>query len=265
MRKAETPGSYTVPAHVSFFSSHLPKVIDESGEDYYTKDGAPLWKLKNIGRDAERVGVLLDGYDIFDGYRNKGYTIRGFGGTGFFLDKKFILRRFFADDEFIFFPDRHYKGRPKDIVPRSPDILPLNHIEDIVDSITHSEKWFLFINDTATHLPYHLNTIGQEVQNLIRYANRYRNGRLDKAQTYTFQNAGKLLLGLQIEALEYADRKIGDLLTKFPKKNLMVVICGDHGESFGETRYWGHMNNTPEVLHVPLLISPNFDVKTFGY
>src|SRR3989338_10375434 len=71
MRKAETPGSYTVPAHVSFFSSHLPKVIDESGEDYYTKDGAPLWKLKNIGRDAEMVGVLLDGYDIFDGYRNK--------------------------------------------------------------------------------------------------------------------------------------------------------------------------------------------------
>jgi len=35
----------------------------------------------------------------------------------------------------------------------------------------------------------------------------------------------------------------------------MLIVCGDHGECFGENMYWGHGYSIPPVMEVPLLIS----------
>ena len=62
---------------------------------------------------------------------------------------------------------------------------------------------------------------------------------------------------MQIEALESIDYKLGQLFDFLPKETF-VVICGDHGENFGEyfagKRRWGHLFPSPEVMEVPLVM-----------
>jgi hypothetical protein len=57
----------------------------------------------------------------------------------------------------------------------------------------------------------------------------------------------------QMRAAEFLDRRLPRLFSRFPKETI-VVLCGDHGDCFGEDGYWGHGINHPKVLEVPLAI-----------
>lgn len=54
-------------------------------------------------------------------------------------------------------------------------------------------------------------------------------------------------------ALEGVDIRLGLLIDRLPKP-LLVVICGDQGECFGEDGHWGHGYPHAAVMDVPLLI-----------
>jgi len=54
----------------------------------------------------------------------------------------------------------------------------------------------------------------------------------------------------QVEALEYVDKHILDLVNSFPKP-LIIQIVGDHGECFGEDEMYGHSFYHPKVMEVP--------------
>jgi len=65
---------------------------------------------------------------------------------------------------------------------------------------------------------------------------------------------------MQISALEMIDKRLKKLVNAIPKNRpILMIVCGDHGESFGEEFYGfprcGHFHCSPEVLEVPLLIS----------
>jgi hypothetical protein len=249
VRQAQTVANFTLPAHTSFFAGHLPVVRDASAEDFFTKEGAPLWKLGVARHNGGRAGVHLEGYSIQEGYRNKGFTLRGFGGSTFFAHPGKQLCREYAADEFF------YCGQSTAEAPRPVTNLPLSNIDTIVASLDGAENWFLFINETATHVPYHIGDVDDEMTELINYASRQRAGRRDPDHRYN-QEDGKRLFDLQIRALEYVDAQLGSLLDALPwEKPAIVAICGDHGESFGEFGRWGHLHNAPEVLAVPLLIN----------
>ncbi|MFH1275669.1 MAG: sulfatase-like hydrolase/transferase [Candidatus Woesearchaeota archaeon] len=251
-RLAQTVGNFTYPAHCAFFIGQLPTVRDKSGDDFFTKEGRFLWKVKSasVKRDA---GVQFEGYTIQQGYRKKGYAIRGFGGATFFSHPGEQLRSDYKDGEFVYF------GNSTSRQPRSIKTLPLQNIDKIVDSIKNTKRWFLFINETATHCPYHLKSTSSKIEKLMNYATQFKGGRLDPECRFNYENGGKELHQLQIDALEWVDKQLGKLLTRLPnKKPLLVVITGDHGDSFGENGYWGHVHNAPEVLNVPLIINPNY-------
>ena len=55
----------------------------------------------------------------------------------------------------------------------------------------------------------------------------------------------------QVEAIEYLDGQLGALFRALPD-NTVVVVCGDHGECFGEDGYWGHGVHHAKVYEVPL-------------
>jgi membrane-anchored protein YejM (alkaline phosphatase superfamily) len=57
----------------------------------------------------------------------------------------------------------------------------------------------------------------------------------------------------QVEALEFLDGKLARLFEALPGETV-VIVCGDHGEAFGEDGYWGHAINHPKVHEVPLAI-----------
>jgi arylsulfatase A-like enzyme len=49
---------------------------------------------------------------------------------------------------------------------------------------------------------------------------------------------------------------MGDLLDTVDSvgRPTLVVICGDHGECFGEDEHWGHGFYHPKVMEVPMII-----------
>jgi len=200
----------------------------------------------------------MDGRSIIDGYRNLGFSIRGFGGTKYFWDKADKLRSDFKDDEFVHFSHDHFNGDRFGTI-RMKENMAFSNTDRIFQSIDGVENWFLFINSSETHHPYHLGEFDQRTKELVDYSRKFANGKSDPEKTYYYSNGGNELHDIQVRSLEYVDKNLGILLKELPKsKPIVAVVCGDHGECFGEREKWGHMINEPEVLEVPLIINPSF-------
>ena len=265
--RAQATANFTLPAHTSIFAGHLPRVIDGQERHYLSPGGIPLWRLDQSKLSTQRVGVYLRGNSIMEGYRKRGYLIRGFGGTSFFWNDKELLRSHFATSEFLHFGCRKYGIKDAREYPRDPFVLPFNNIEEIASSVQDADNWFLFINAHETHRPYNVRTVTDEnLEDGLLHAREYRSGRIDQQNRHNYENLGRELHKLQIQALEFIDQQLGDLLEILPHSSpLVVVICGDHGEMFGERStggngypLWGHMMNEDAVLSVPLIIHENY-------
>jgi arylsulfatase A-like enzyme len=59
----------------------------------------------------------------------------------------------------------------------------------------------------------------------------------------------------QTKCLEFVDEKIGSLLEKFSESS--ILICGDHGDCWGEDGLWEHGIFHEKVFEVPLVIRLN--------
>lgn len=256
IKKAYTHATYTVPAHTAFFTGHLPAVFEQPLSDYYSEPVSQLWRIKTgKGRDRS-AGIVFDAQNVLEGYRNLGFSIVGAGGVTQFADGSY-LRNFFKDDEFMYF-GRNLDEEP--LQPRNVEEFPLHNLDDIESRIRDKDKWFLFINCPETHYPYDVgNGFPEEVKkyypDLFKQLNlRENNNPADIPDTiYT------TLHDMQVKALEYVDERIKKLVDILPKsKDILIIIAGDHGESFGEIfngkKRWGHLMPTKQVSEVPLLI-----------
>jgi len=263
-RLAYTHADYTLPAHMSFFSGHLPRLTDDTGVfNGADKSWIPVWRMSDAKKISTKVGVILSGNNILEGYRNKGFSVYGFGGVEYFRKKGGILRSLFKCSEFKHFsiniPDNKYSWE----YPRSAEDLPFNHVDEIVQVAKRGKNWFIFINANETHWPYQTGIQNDNKLNeLIEYSFDFRGGRVDLESKFNYENGGFLLHKLQVKAVEFIDFKLGQILDNLPNdKPIIVVICGDHGESFGESGRWGHIFNSKEVFEVPLLININYKHK----
>jgi len=255
LRKAYTHATYTVPAHTAFFAGHLPNVFDNPQFPYYSESVSQLWRIKTgKGKDRE-AGIVFKEQDVLEGYRKIGFYVLGAGGVSQFSDGSF-LRNFFGN-EFLYF------GQKLDEEPlqsRNKESFPLNNIEEIVKKIINKEKWFLFINCPETHYPYDIGdgipkNIVDFFPKLFRSLNLRENDEAEKISSdICFE-----LHNMQIKALEHIDGQIKNLINTIPRnKDVLVVICGDHGENFGEIfkgkKRFGHLIPSMEVMEVPLII-----------
>ncbi len=59
----------------------------------------------------------------------------------------------------------------------------------------------------------------------------------------------------QRASLEYVDRELALLFTEL--KDYFAVICGDHGDCWGEDGLWGHGFYHPRVMEVPMVVLGN--------
>ncbi len=248
---AQTPASYTYPAHHSFFIGHLPSTGKD--EDFNSRRGAYLWRLNRATKNNIKAGVRLGGGSILEGYRKKGYKIKGFGGTSFFARESSALRMYFKRNEFI------YCGPFKNCYERtSTKSIPLFNLSNIVSFCESSENWFVFINEPATHMPYNIERMNSDEKNVLKSMEPYFGG-YRKSPSHLNYKLGKLLHNVQVRTLEIIDNQIGRLLDQISgDKPILIVVCGDHGELFGEKGKWGHLQNEKEVLTVPLLINTKY-------
>lgn len=247
--KARTHGTYTLPAHMSFFMGYLP-ISHISSLPYYNPDIRQLWRLKSgRSRSMKTVGIMLHGKNILEGYRNIGYQVIGSGGVRWFRNKTLIE----LFDTFLFYgPD----DKTSVFQERKSQDFSLNNIDKIVSKIKKKKNFFLFINCLETHVPYDTgeDTYPKKLRNIIDKASPIwgcKKAKLKNVQVT--KEELQLLHTAQIKALETVDKKIQRLVGILPKP-FIIVITGDHGECFGENMNWGHGLPYKEVMEVPLLI-----------
>jgi arylsulfatase A-like enzyme len=133
--------------------------------------------------------------------------------------------------------------------------------------------FFLFVNDMEPHMPYtplpedqHRfaapGTTAADIEwarvfgenELFQYTKGFQHGVVE----YPDDKIG-LLSDLYDAEVAGLDREIGVLLDRLREDGLLddtvVVICGDHGESFGEHHMLGHKYDLHRAIrHVPLII-----------
>lgn len=121
-------------------------------------------------------------------------------------------------------------------------------IDFLTEELDLSRPFFGFINFGETHAPYTFR--GKPKPDLypmdasqMRWPPVERGPVGAEAPHFTHQR----------EAVEFLDERIARLFAGLPPSTI-VVLCGDHGECFGEDGYWGHGVSHPKVFEVPLSI-----------
>jgi Arylsulfatase A and related enzymes len=247
--KAETCGTYTLPAHVGFFGGQFPRPLD-GVYPFAGRKLAALWRSAAARPTPGSVAVAFEGPTLLDHYRARGFRIIGAGGVSFFDPEEpgnWLPGLF---DEF------HYFGRPNratgDRVRDRADSLTLSHVGLLADACASSRRFLLFLNCPSTHIPYTTPRspltarTARVLRSLYALHDRKVFGPVISAEDTA------ILLDLQRKALEWADERLGELFDLLRPREPLVVVCADHGEEFGEGGRYGHGHPHPTVMTVPL-------------
>lgn len=246
--------SYTLPSHATLFTglfsrAHGADIVEGEG-------GVTLLELKRLG-DQARVGPLdaeavtlaelahEAGLETGAICANSAYLYRYFGldqGFETYVDARpvdeywrpaglsigywLLAGRVWPYRRLVDSNDRYYLLAPE------VNTLALEWLES-----RRSRRFFLFLNYMEPHWPY--LPIGKYKQ--------------------MFPNADTVSVDAYDAETRYLDDHLSQLFARLEAWNLldrtMVVIVGDHGESFGEHNKWGHTLTLyePEV-RVPLIV-----------
>jgi hypothetical protein len=255
LRKAETHGTYTLPAHIAFFTGNLPRLID--GNPYYFAHYSQIWR-SSAAKASQRDSVrLFYGKTIMDDYAQRGFQVLGIGGVTFFdmKNQNNLLPTLFPS--FLYYGFDTSFSREQQI-PRLFPYSPLAHLDQIIECLSHDKPFFVFLNAPETHIPY--NFPGYEPPDGYREAVRkaYREHSLKhqydvRMLPLTQQEIG-ILKQSQVASLEWIDGQLETFCARLPSNGrpTLLLVCADHGEEFGEGGRFGHAHVHEVVSTVPL-------------
>lgn len=227
-RRCWTNGTYTLPAHQSFFIGKLPH--DFSGDDDFDtcaisgrpgRVRLPQWRLAD-GTSQKRGRFILRGQNIIEGFSRIGFETIGTGAMRWFdptSPATFSLLQGFQHYQYF----RTTKGDGRDLQRQIAWIL------DTLSRI-NTKPFFLFLNVGETHHPY--SAAGHSFRG--EWGNR------------------KACAKAQRASLEWVDGMLSELFENIA--NCHAVICGDHGDCWGEDGLWGHGFYHPQLMEVPMVI-----------
>lgn len=258
LRKAETSGSYTYPAHQSFFIGDLPRLI-EGDHLQYIPGYDQIWRSASARKTEKPVFFLFDAPNIITHYERDGYNVQGFGGVGFFnnYDRNNALPKLFTNFHYFESPESTH---PYEKIPRKENTLPLGNLDLILSTLQKDDPYFLFINSPETHIPYDIpgENLDPMYVDLIKRVYKEQNLKKKyKTEEIPFNRQELALLKqMQIRALEWVDNRIGELFENLPiRRPTLTIVCGDHGEEFGDNGRFGHAHSDATVLQVPVWAS----------
>ncbi|MFI0895637.1 STM4013/SEN3800 family hydrolase [Streptomyces sp. NPDC020983] len=207
-----TQGSFTLPAHMAFFSGFLPV---PSGP------GRPMRLLACRARHGTTIGertFVFDAPDIVRGLAGLDYRTVCIGGVGFFSRETELGSVLPA-----LFQEAHWSPGTAPDCPESTR----HQVDLAMDTLRGQppdKRLFLFMNVSATHTPHF--------------------GYLAGADADSWES--------QCAALAYADGQLGRLFDSLPEHSpWLVIMCADHGDAFGEDGHRGHGIAHPAVWSVP--------------
>ena len=228
VEKCWTHATFTMAAHQAFFAGKMPhsfngkKFFDTAAASGRRKQVRPqIWRLSNP--ESHRKSVIeLIGRNIKDGFRQQGFTTIGTGAMNWFDPAKPVPEHLLADfDHFQFFPNAD-AGDGRNLQQQIAWVLELLK--------GTSKPYFLFLNVGETHHPY------------TAAGHALRGDWGDAAACAAAQRA----------SLEFVDTQLKRLFAELD--NFFAVICGDHGDCWGEDGLWGHGFYHPRVMEVPMVV-----------
>jgi len=255
LRKSETAGSFTYPAHHTFFIGNLPRIIEDNSD--YLPGISQIWRSSEARGTAKSVLIPFEGSSIVDYYQKKEYNVHGFGGVGFFNtnNENNSLPQLFKNFHFL---DSSAGLNPDQKLPRVENTLPLGNLDLIVETLDR-EPYFLFINSPETHIPYDVPTskVNSKYTELISrlYDEQNKKVKYEAGNLPFTKEEIELLKANQIAALEWIDGKLGQLFEKLPSTYpTLTIVCADHGEEFGDNGRFGHAHVDESVMTVPIWV-----------
>ncbi|WP_182085670.1 sulfatase-like hydrolase/transferase [Aureimonas sp. ME7] len=225
LHKAQSPSYFTYGSHSAMFVGFTPGISGAAQPLLDPKFGK-LFKIVGAGHPGKGTeGYELVGRNIVDGFRRLGYTTIGTAAMGWF-DPATVTGGHLSDSfEHFFYAGAYYLG---------------NQMAWVNERLAEAEgNTFTFVNVGETHVPYWHEGAPWSA---------------DDNPCHPFQTVDRSseCRSRQTACLEFADRLLAPLIERHMDGT--IIICGDHGDCWGEDGLWEHGIMHPMTTTVPLLI-----------
>lgn len=224
---AQAPATFTYGSHMAMFMGFTPGIATARAPYVNPKYGK-IFRMAGGGLAGPGgEWISLKGRNIIDGFKNRGYRTIGCAAMSWFNDTKPTAQALTSDFERFWYSGNSYSlGRQLDwLAAELSDVPP-------------GQPVFVFLNVGETHVPYF-----HERAEWDREVNPCR--------AFGEANDAAECRRRQLACAESVDARIAPLLAAFAGAN--TLVCGDHGDCWGEDGLWEHGICHEKTLEVPLL------------
>ena len=225
LHRAKAPGNFTYSSHMAMFMGFTPGDPQALQSGVNPKFGKIFRMAQGgiAGKGCEHF--LLEGRNIIDGFRRRGYFTLGSGAVGWFNPQTETARALIDDFQAFHYPGNTWSLR--------------SQLGWLAGELSQRQgPGFVFLNLGETHVPYYYEGASWSVEE-------------NPCVPFSENNDAEESARRQLGALEWVDAQLGELLEAFSDSTL--VVCADHGDCWGEDGLWEHGISHEKVLEVPLL------------
>lgn len=254
-RNANSPATWSLPAHASLFTGHFPSSHEGHDETRFLDSRLPTiastmasygWQTLAFSANpyiSDTFG-LTRGFDYNDKAWKSGEGARQFSFVYRLADKLGFAAEDKGGSEVVKNIRNWMASRPKDGPPA-----------------------FVFVNFLEAHFPFQqlpeefLRAYAKQPYSELSDASQTAFGVQFGRQLTAEEQAriGPMLLDMYEGGVKYTDFLVGQVIEEWRKRGLLdhtiVVVLGDHGEMMGEHGAFGHVTSLYQPdLHVPYTI-----------
>jgi hypothetical protein len=219
------PAYFTYGSHCAMFVGFTPGIA-RCAEPFLNPKFGKVFKIAGAGFPRKgHEQFVLTGRTIIDGFKAKGYRTIGAGAVGWFDPATPTGRHLSEDFDDFYFPGDNYSlGK---------------QLSWLAAAIARARQpVFVFLNVGETHVPYY-------------HAGAAWSPKENPCVPFSDHNDAGLCRQRQTACLEFTDTMLAPLLEAFATGT--TLVCGDHGDCWGEDGLWEHGFHHLKVLEVPLL------------
>jgi membrane-anchored protein YejM (alkaline phosphatase superfamily) len=228
--RAMAPSHFTYGSHASMFVGFTPGVADGAPIPYANPKFTRIFKMRVPGQPTDAKPYFeLEGSNIVEGFRRQGFVTLGTGAVDWFNPGLPASKTLVSDFDQFYYHDGSYHAS-----------LP-HQLAWIEQHLNKTQRpVFLFLNIGETHVPYYYEGAPWDPEYCPCLP--FGGAANDAAQCRYRQR----------ECLRYVDTALAPLLKTF--EAAAIVLCGDHGDCWGEDGLWEHGIAHEKVFEVPLVL-----------
>ncbi len=225
--RAMAPGNYTYASHAAMFVGFTPGVFEVDEPFVNPKFGRIFKMAYPPPLHTRRDFVALEGANIVEGFGRLGHTTIGTGAVGWFDPKAPTAHVLTGSFQRYLYPGNPWSLRRQ-----------VAFVEEELDRAGDAPV-LVFVNVGETHVPYYHEGAPWSPDD-------------NPCVPFSKTNDAAESRRRQTACLEWVDRELAGVVERFAGAN--VLICGDHGDAWGEDGLWEHGIHHQKVLEVPLLM-----------